>query len=83
MLKNFEQNLFSLLSLNVPNQYWKRAMKENILVASFKRIINENSEETEWRVFGFGWFIDGIQFHSKHPFIIDDFDKFASLSQFT
>jgi hypothetical protein len=43
--------------------------------------MNKNGEETEWKVFG--WFIDGIQFHSEYPFTINDFDKFASLSQST
>jgi hypothetical protein len=57
-------------------------MKENGLVASFKRVMNENNKETKWRVFGFGWFIDEIQFHSEHLFTIDDFDKFVSLSRF-
>jgi hypothetical protein len=57
-------------------------MKENRLVVSLKRVMNENSKETKWKVFGFGWFINGIQFHCEYPFIINDFDKFASLSQF-
>jgi hypothetical protein len=43
-------------------------MKENRLVISFKKIINENNKETEWKVFGF---------------IIDNFDKFVNLSQST
>jgi hypothetical protein len=42
--------------------------------------VNENNEETEWKVFGFGWFIDGIQFHSEHPFTINNFNKFTNLS---
>jgi hypothetical protein len=45
-------------------------MKENGFVASFKRIMNKNSEEAEWKVFGFGWFINGIQFYSEHLFYI-------------
>jgi hypothetical protein len=35
-------------------------MEENGLVTSFKRVVNKNSEEVEWRVFRFGWFINGI-----------------------
>jgi hypothetical protein len=35
-------------------------MKENGLVASFKRVVKKNNEEAEWKVFRFSWFINRI-----------------------